>query len=155
MRVVVVAAVLAGGLLVAGCGGAAGTSPPDTPPDVTGTVTEWTPFTLVTDDCVTPPSDPDAPVTSDDPPFCTDPDDDTLGTVLVEEDPSQEVGDTKISFRITADTTILREVDGGHEPAGFDDLARGAVVSAWSTGPIAESYPMQATAAAIVVHPSP
>lgn len=122
MRGAVAVVVALGAAVLAACGGAAATSPPDTAPDVSGTVTQ------------------------------VDTDAEGLGTVLVEEDPARDSGDTKIAFRVTADTTILREADGGHEPAALADVAVGATVSAWSTGPVAESYPMQATAGTIVLH---
>jgi hypothetical protein len=37
---------------------------------------------------------------------------------------------------------------------GFDDLKVGQRVITWYTGPVAESYPRQATASVIVVYPS-
>lgn len=70
------------------------------------------------------------------------------GEVRIEEDPASEAGSAKAVLRITGRTRLLRR-SGGAAPAG--DLAPGARVSAWVTGPIAESYPVQAEAATIVV----
>jgi hypothetical protein len=115
---------------------------PDRPPELTGTVTSVTPFVPVTEAC-TPPDDldPDGAASSDDPPVCTADDNDIVGTVLVEEQPDAEMGG-KISFTVTAATVL-----GGIE--GFDDLAVGDVVEAWTTGPCAESYPEQCGAEAL------
>lgn len=55
------------------------------------------------------------------------------------------------NLRIEGDTDILRSVDGDLENASFDDLAVGQPVEAWITGPVAESYPIQAKAARIVI----
>ena len=44
--------------------------------------------------------------------------------------------------------------NGTVEPLSFADLADGMSVAAWADGPIAESYPAQAMASAIVVRPS-
>lgn len=154
------ASLLAAVLLLTACGddtdidtgdGTTSTAPgettfPDRPAEITGTITSVTPFVPITEDC-TPPEelDPDEPISSDDPPVCTDPDTDVLGTVLVEEQPGAQ-GDRKISFTVTAATVL-----GGEGIEGFDDLAAGQLVDAWTPGPCAESYPEQCTAEAIRV----
>ncbi|HEY9378800.1 MAG TPA: hypothetical protein VIQ02_17115 [Jiangellaceae bacterium] len=131
------------------------TEPPSTEPTIVGVITEVVPFEPVTEDCVEPDpdADPDSPVDSDESPLCTDPETAPLGTVLVEEDPTAESGDSKISFTIDRDTTLLTEGTGSADPLSYADLADGMSVSAWADGPIMESYPAQASAAAIVVRP--
>ncbi|MBD0292745.1 MAG: hypothetical protein ICV70_04115 [Jiangellaceae bacterium] len=160
MRVAAVVSTLVAVLGIAACGGRAGNDvavpaaePPAAEPDVVGVVTEVVPFQPVTEGCVTPDpgADPDVPVSSTDPPFCTDPDSPVLGTVLVEEDPDADSGDIKITFTVEAATTLLREGPDGYRAVSFRDLAPGLTVAAWADGPIAESYPAQAGAAALVV----
>jgi hypothetical protein len=133
---------------------AGGTSPagsgvvvPDTPGDITGTITSVVVFVPVTEDC-TPADelDPDGTVSSDDPPVCTPADNDIVGTVLVEEQPGVQEG-RKISFTVTSSTTLAGP--DGTALAGFDDLAEGQTVQAWSTGMCAESYPEQCGATVI------
>jgi hypothetical protein len=108
---------------------------PGSIPDIRGTITSVTPFEPVTEDC-TPPEDldPDDAVSSEDPPVCTDPDTDVLGSVLVEEQPGVQEG-RKISFTLTSATSLVGTT--------FDDLAKGQTVEAWTTGLCAESYPEQ------------
>ena len=52
----------------------------------------------------------------------------------------------------SADTEWLsRAADSSTATAAASDIAVGAVVEAWFTGPVAESYPVQATAKTIVI----
>jgi hypothetical protein len=157
------AATLVALVTLASCGSAVredtavpATGPPSSEPTIVGFVTAVTPFEPVTGDCVEadPNAGPDSPVSSDDAPICSDRDTAPLGTVLVEEDPMAVSGDEKISFTISRESTLLIEQDGSTAPLSFADLADGMAVSAWADGPIAESYPAQATAAAILVRPS-
>jgi hypothetical protein len=149
-------------IAMVGCGNQSGgdtavlaTEPPGSDPTILGVITEVVPFEPVIEDCVEPDpnADPDSPVSSDGTPFCSDPDTAPLGTVLVEEDPTAS-GDNKISFTVRRSTTLLTESAGSYDPLSFADLVDGATVSAWADGAVAESYPAQATAAAIVVQPS-
>lgn len=159
MRVsmVAVAVVVAVGLAACGDGGPAttapATQPPDAAPDIVGVVTNVAPFAAVTEDCVEydPDADPDTSASSDDPPPCTDPDTPVLGTVLVEQDPSSPSGDRKISFWVERSTALLVEGDSGYETVTFAELSDGTLVAAWATGPLAESYPEQGEALAIVI----
>jgi hypothetical protein len=131
--------------------GSDGRSGPDGPPAYEGEITEITPFVPVTDDCVEPGDvDPDEPVSSDDPPICSDPDTDLLGTVLVEEQPGVWEGD-KVALRVDTSTVLRRTGADGDEPIGFDDLAEGDRVATWVSGPVADSYPQQGRADALVV----
>jgi hypothetical protein len=120
---------------------------PDAAPDITGTVTSVAPFEPITEGC-TPAEDldPDGSVSSEDPPICTPPDNDVLGTVLVEEQPGVQEG-RKISFTVTT-STVLTGADGA-PLREFADLAAGQTVDAWSPGICAESYPEQCSAVAI------
>jgi hypothetical protein len=151
MRVSIAIAALALSLSAVACGASAG-GLPERDPDIVGVVTSVDPFQPITEDCVEPDStDPDHPVSSDDLPFCTGEDEDTLGHVLVEEVPGQEAGDNKIVFRVGQGTTIRHETAERQQPAGFSDLVEGTRVEAWAAGAIAESYPAQADGAAIVI----
>jgi len=74
-----------------------------------------------------------------------------LGTILVEETPGVD-GGTKIVLTLTAATQIFREGAGGNAvTATVAELAVGKKVEAWIDGPVAESYPEQGTASAILV----
>lgn len=68
--------------------------------------------------------------------------------ILVEEVPSEESGSAKAMVRIV-ERTVIRDGDGSSaEVAG---LEVGEHASVWFTGPVAESYPVQATAGGILV----
>ncbi|MDI6691947.1 MAG: hypothetical protein QMD76_01355 [Anaerosomatales bacterium] len=71
------------------------------------------------------------------------------GSVLVESDAAG-----KASITIAADTRVLRETDSGYEQAAFVDVAAGQTLDVWTTGRVAESYPVQAWATAIVIRAS-
>ena len=59
----------------------------------------------------------------------------------------------KASVAITSDTRIWRPVGEGAETLTVDDLHEGDVVIVTFTGPVAESYPVQATAESIEIVP--
>jgi hypothetical protein len=73
-------------------------------------------------------------------------DDNALPVLLVVADPGSRSSVDRASVRVTADT-IVWTADGVRGAAA--DLAAGARVAMWFTGPVAESYPVQATAGAI------
>jgi hypothetical protein len=117
------AAVLAAFVALGACGNQSdgdtavpATEPPSTDPTIVGFITDIAPFEPVTEGCVQPDpdADPDAPVSSDDSPFCTDLKTTPLGTVLVEEDPTTATGDNKISFTIGRDAILLTDSSGSH-----------------------------------------
>jgi hypothetical protein len=158
-------------LLVVACGGAPGTAstgsstnfspatrqgPPTRQADLVGAITAVTPFAPVTEHC-TPPEqlDPNGAVSSDDPPMCTDADSDIEGTILVEASRGEPVGGLgdKASLTITRRTTAIWMCGPTDAliPGSFGDLVPGQAVSAWVDGPVAESYPVQATASALAV----
>lgn len=72
--------------------------------------------------------------------------------VLIEEVPGGQ-GDEKSQVSVPRTTVLFRKTAAGVERVGFSDLRVGQRVDAWFTGPVAESYPTQATARAIVVLP--
>ena len=76
-----------------------------------------------------------------------------IGVVLVEEDLDEEAGSQKDSVTVAKVTELFER--RGRDPTRirFDDLKVGQRAKAWYTGPVAESYPRQATAKAIVVYP--
>lgn len=76
---------------------------------------------------------------------------DTLMTILVEvpdgETPDPSFVSDKASVRITTGTDVF---DIGENPVDARDVLRpGIAVSVWFTGAVAESYPVQGTAAAV------
>ena len=68
--------------------------------------------------------------------------------VRIEENPTQSSGSAKAVVRLLSVTRILGR-DGQNLRA--DSLRVGLRVRAWFTGPVAESYPVQTAAAAIVI----
>jgi hypothetical protein len=52
---------------------------------------------------------------------------------------------------ITDATVLRRKVGSAYEPLTRADLKVGSIVEAWITGPVRESYPVQADAATVVV----
>lgn len=69
-------------------------------------------------------------------------------SIRVEEDPAAEWGSSKADVRLTDSTRVL---DRDGTPLSAVQLAVGQTVQAWFTGPVAESYPLQATASAVVI----
>jgi hypothetical protein len=53
---------------------------------------------------------------------------------------------------VTNKTVIRKVVEGRRLIGAFGDLRKGMVVKAWFTGPIAKSYPAQATASEILLY---
>ena len=122
-------------------------------PDLSGTITSVEPFVPVTEDCTSPEDlDPDAAVSSDDPPICTPEDNDVVGTVLVEEKPDDPSGGRKISYTVTSSTAIAGAGADGTGVGSFGSLAEGQTVDTWVAGDAcAESYPEQCGLEAIRV----
>lgn len=76
-------------------------------------------------------------------------------TVLIEENPVEQSGSAKAYVEITAETQIFREQGGELVPVTPEDLEIGQLVEATFVGPVAESYPVQATAGSITVLEAP
>ena len=74
-----------------------------------------------------------------------------LPTIVVEEKPTELHGSAKARVRITNGTQVLRRGEG---VVGAAELRVGQQVKVWFTGPVMESYPLQATAGVIVIEPS-
>lgn len=157
--VVAVAVAVAAVALATACGEeVVGAGPPAGPPSITGTLTSVTPFVPRTEDCVEAGRrPPDAAVSSDDEPFCTDPQSDVVGSILVEEHPDRPVegpgppaGD-KASVTVETGSRILEDAGESYTEAAFDAFEVGQVVQVWFSGPVAESYPVQAAAKAVVI----
>ena len=147
-------AVVAATLVLGACGGSIpglAERAPEGAPYIQGTVTSHSPVVVISEDCIDGSTlPPDGVISNEDPPICTDPDSPVLGSVLVEAEGEVE-GEDKASVTITRDTTILREDGQGFAAATFDDLPEGQTVQVWITGAVAESYPVQVTATAIVL----
>jgi hypothetical protein len=76
-----------------------------------------------------------------------------IGGVLVEENPDEETGSQKDSVTVMKATQLFERQGRDLTQVGFDDLKVGQRARAWYAGPVAESYPRQATARVIVVYP--
>ena len=74
-----------------------------------------------------------------------------LGSILVEGAVEVDTKVDKASIAVTAQTRIWEQVGSSRSPAGFDALKVGQQVQARFAGPVAESYPVQATAAEVVI----
>lgn len=69
-------------------------------------------------------------------------------TLRIEERPQEPAGSEKAQVRVPEGARII---DSAGARLAFEEIRAGEVASAWFTGPVAESYPVQATASAIVV----
>ena len=76
-----------------------------------------------------------------------------IGVVLVEENPDEEAGAQKDSVTVTKATQLFERRGRDLTRIRFDNLKVGQRARAWYTGPVAESYPRQATASLVVVYP--
>ena len=72
------------------------------------------------------------------------------GSVRVEANPAEAAGSPKAVVRLTSETLVVYR---NGDPAEAEELTVGHNVSVWFTGPVMESYPVQATAAAVVIEP--
>lgn len=70
------------------------------------------------------------------------------GVVRVEADPQDSAGSDKAVVRVTGSTTVRAPASPNVEP---DGLRVGQWVRVWFTGPVRESYPVQADAGTIVI----
>jgi hypothetical protein len=93
---------------------------------------------------------------------CTDPDirgtitdialNDNTITILVEGEQTADTSFDRASVTVTEQTSIMKHISE-HErhQVTIDALERGANVEACFTGPVLESYPVQATASEVVI----
>lgn len=75
----------------------------------------------------------------------------TIGHILVEENPADTAGSAKASVAITTGTRIVKQEGADLRPATFGDLATGQQVRVWFSGPVLESYPVQGQARFVVI----
>jgi hypothetical protein len=71
------------------------------------------------------------------------------GRARIEERPEEQWGSAKAVVRLDGTHVVHRSGSA----ATVGDLAVGQRVSAWFRGPVAESYPVQATADVVVIEP--
>jgi hypothetical protein len=76
---------------------------------------------------------------------------DVLGSVLIEGEREEDTSFDRANVTVKEDTRVYIENGGERVEAAFSDLGVGQYVEAAFTGPVAESYPVQATASEIVV----
>ena len=74
-----------------------------------------------------------------------------LGNLLVEGKKDKDTEYDKATVKVTKGTKIYRQVGGELREASFDDLKGGVKVEIWFQGPVAESFPVMATAGKIVI----
>ena len=72
------------------------------------------------------------------------------GRLRIEADPRAVSGSAKAVVSLTLASRVLHR-DGRAASAG--DLTVGRTVSAWFTGPVRESYPVQAEASVVMLEP--
>ena len=70
-----------------------------------------------------------------------------LPMIVVEENPAEPHGSAKASVRVTDGSQVLRQ----GKVVDIAELQVGQQVKVWFTGPVMESYPLQATAGTIVI----
>lgn len=74
-----------------------------------------------------------------------------LRIVLVEGPKAPNTSYDKAMVKITKTTKLFKMVDQSKKPATIEDVTSGVRVEVIFTGPVAESYPVQATAEQIVI----
>lgn len=115
-------------LSLAACGGSGrGNGDGRTGPDIRGTVTEI---------MVYPPTGRGEPGTA-------------VGGILVEGESGPDTAYDRAWVTVDSETRIYRQPGG--ERAYFNDLQRGTRVEVTFSGPVMESYPVQATASEVVI----
>ena len=74
-----------------------------------------------------------------------------FGTMLVESQQETNTHYDKAAITVTTETRISEQTAQDRQPANFEALQVGQRVEVWFTGPVAESFPVQATALEIVI----
>jgi len=76
------------------------------------------------------------------------------GTILVKGEMEPDTDYDYASVKVTA-PVIYKIVEGRYWDATWEDVTKGQTVEVWFIGPVAESYPVQATAGQLVLLNSP
>jgi hypothetical protein len=71
--------------------------------------------------------------------------------ILVEQIPTRSAGYPIAWISVGPRAAVIRRADGAASRASSGDLAVGMRVQVWFTGPVAESFPVQATAGTILI----
>jgi beta-N-acetylhexosaminidase len=74
-----------------------------------------------------------------------------MGVVMVEGTKEKDTAYDKASIKITDKTTLKKVVGKERKDAKFEDLKQGCKVAATFTGPVLQSYPVQATAKEVII----
>ena len=74
-----------------------------------------------------------------------------LGELLMEGKKDKDTEYDKAIVKVTKSTKIFKMVGGDLKPATFDDLKSAGKMEIQFTGPVAESFPVQATAGKIII----
>jgi hypothetical protein len=80
---------------------------------------------------------------------------DRVGNVLVEGAKEKDTQYDKASVTLSSTTKFYKWVDGKKKDAKFADVKEGCKVQCVFTGPVAESYPVQATASELIILEEP
>ncbi|MBV9950517.1 MAG: DUF3221 domain-containing protein [Acidimicrobiia bacterium] len=148
------------GLLLGACGqcndcgtgvaqGPAPVKAPSGEPSVTGTITKVTAGAACADSGTS--GSDDGVVSSDDANAACAPTGDGSLTFLVQDGKDPSGTALAASVRVPATASVLRSSGGSFTKASLDQLRDGVTVQIWFTGPVAESYPVQATAGSVVI----
>lgn len=78
-------------------------------------------------------------------------DDQLFGTIMIEGVKEADTNFDQASVRVTNETRIFDERGKERKQASFDTLKTGQRIAARFVGPVAESYPVQATASEIII----
>lgn len=70
------------------------------------------------------------------------------GSILVEGEQTEDTSYDRASVRLTKDTIYVND---NNKKITIEDLKEGQIVEIWFTGSVAESYPVQATAAKVKI----
>ncbi|HMQ52241.1 MAG TPA: DUF3221 domain-containing protein [Anaerolineae bacterium] len=81
----------------------------------------------------------------------TGPNNDILGSILIEGQVESDTSFDKAAVTITAQTRIYEQLGQERRSTTFEALRVGQRVEAWFDGPVAESYPVQARASDVVI----
>jgi hypothetical protein len=71
--------------------------------------------------------------------------------ILVEQIPTRNAGYPIAWISINPSTRVLRRAEGTVSRGSSRELAKGMRVQVWFTGPVAESYPVQAKAGTVLI----